>query len=134
MITLKPFLKGSLILVCAVLLCSSRSANPIDDQGRYKGVCLKGNVYISQDPYDDSAFKAYCCTLPDDADLYVYFVESGVRRRPGHWTIVRHREDADFCVYLMGSFEYEFLHIDKDFNVYAVDNWHDAGVMGVSYY
>ena len=125
---LKYLLNASLMLVCTVVLCSSRSANPIDRYGNYKGVCLKGYVYFSNDPYDDDAFKAYCRDVPDFADLNVFFVQSGVHSKPGHWSIVRHRKDADFSIYLMGSFDYEVLHIKPDFNIYIVDNWRHAGV------
>ena len=126
---MKRLFKYVLTVVCVLLLCSSRSSNPIDEYGRYKGVTLRGNVYFTESWTDTKAFKVFDAVHPSSADLYVHLtVDESVSSRLGHWNYVRDPEYADFQVYLMGTYDTNVLGLKPDFHVYLVDKLDEAGV------
>ena len=99
------------MLVCTVVLCSSRSANPIRSDGTYKGRKLMGEVVV--EPYN-ATFRVYV-TNKYDADLHVKVMANGIARRVGEWvlvpnglgdfsvTFVNSRARADFTIYIVGD-------------------------------
>ena len=125
---IKRCLSGILLLALVGVLCSSRSSNPIDDRGYYKGVCLKGKVFYVDDPYEPYDFGAYLVEKKVAADLWVWDCAMNQITRPGDWAEVNRREDADFTVHLMGSADTFLLGRQPDFYICFVKKYREAGV------
>ena len=125
---IKRCLYTVVMVLLVVGLCSSRSSNPIDSHGCYKGVCLKGKVFYVDDPYEPYDFGAYLVEKKAAADLWVWDCAMNQVSNPGDWAEVSRRQDADFTIHLMGSADTFLLGRQPDFYICFVRKYCEAGV------
>lgn len=114
---------------CVLLLCSSRSVHPIDDYGYYKGVQMKGKVYIYPEPTDEAQFVFEWLDSDANADLCIYLCDDQTETQYiGYFRPVGHKDAADFTICLGTRWQLEEYHgLKIDFKVAFVDDKKDAG-------